>query len=114
MGQHQGRRALLSLLGHGLPGDPHYPQGSPGDEAVSHSKLTPDGDDPLQGATDRYRRKGDHSTAYGIKNIMSPLGSGDITLMRETFPEVPTGGLVVAAGEVSLLMGQDNLSLFPT
>jgi hypothetical protein len=49
-------------------------------------------------------------TAY----IMSPLGSGDITLMRETFPEVPTGGLVMAAGEVSLLMGQDNLSLFPT
>jgi hypothetical protein len=25
MGQHQGRRALLSLLGHRLPGDPHYP-----------------------------------------------------------------------------------------
>jgi hypothetical protein len=44
---------------------------------------------------------------------MSPLGGGDITLMREAFPEVPTGGLVPAAGEVSLLMGQDNLSLFP-
>jgi hypothetical protein len=53
-------------------------------------------------------------TAYGIESIMSPLGRGDITLMREAFPEVPAGGLVTAAGEVSLLMGQDNLSLFPT
>ncbi len=53
-------------------------------------------------------------TAYGVDSIMSPLGGGDITLMREAFPEVPTGGLVPAAGEVSLLMGQDNLSLFPT
>jgi hypothetical protein len=34
--------------------------------------------------------------------------------MREAFPEVPTGGLVSASGEVSLLIGQDNLSLFPT
>jgi hypothetical protein len=53
-------------------------------------------------------------TAYRVDNIMSPLGGGDITLMREAFPEVPTGGLVPAVGEVSLLMGQDNLSLFPT
>jgi hypothetical protein len=34
--------------------------------------------------------------------------------MREAFPEVPAGGLVSTSGEVSLLMGQDNLSLFPT
>ncbi len=53
-------------------------------------------------------------TAYGVDNIMSPLGGGDITLMREAFPEVPAGGLVPASGEVSLLMGQDNLILFPT
>jgi hypothetical protein len=53
-------------------------------------------------------------TAYGVDNIMSPLGGGDIKLMREAFPEVPTSGLVPASGEVSLLMGQDNLSLFPT
>ncbi len=52
-------------------------------------------------------------TAYGVDVIMSPLAGGDITLMRETFPEVPAGGLVSASGEVSLLMGQDNLSLFP-
>jgi hypothetical protein len=53
-------------------------------------------------------------TAYGVDNIMSPLGGGDITLMREVFPEVPSGGLVPAVGVVSMLMGQDNLSLFPT
>jgi hypothetical protein len=52
-------------------------------------------------------------TAYGVDVIMSPLAEGDIVLMRETFPEVPAGGLVSASGEVSLLMGQDNLSLFP-
>jgi hypothetical protein len=52
-------------------------------------------------------------TAYGVDVIMSPLTGGDVMLMRETFPEVPAGGLVSAAGEVSLLMGQDNLSLFP-
>jgi hypothetical protein len=52
-------------------------------------------------------------TAYGVDVIMSPLVGGDITLMRETFPEVPAGGLVSASGEVSLLMGQDNLCLFP-
>jgi hypothetical protein len=39
-------------------------------------------------------------TAYGVDNIMFPLGGGDITLMREAFPEVPSGGLVSAAGEV--------------
>ncbi len=53
-------------------------------------------------------------TAYGVDVIMSPLVGGDITLMKEAFPEVPVGGLVSASGEVSLLMGQDNLSLFPT
>ncbi len=52
-------------------------------------------------------------TAYGVDTIMSPLMRGDTALMRETFPEVPAGGLVSASGEVSLLMGQDNLSLFP-
>ncbi len=52
-------------------------------------------------------------TAYGVDVIISPLVGGDITLMRETFPEVPAGSLVSASGEVSLLMGQDNLCLFP-
>jgi hypothetical protein len=51
--------------------------------------------------------------AYGIEHIMSPLKKGDLASMRAAFPEVSTGGLVTAAWEVSLLMGQDNLSLFP-
>jgi hypothetical protein len=38
-------------------------------------------------------------TAYGVDVIMSPLVGRDITLMRETFPEVPAGGLVSASGE---------------
>jgi hypothetical protein len=41
-------------------------------------------------------------TAYGVDVIMSPLVGGDATPMRETFPEVPAGGLVSASGEVSL------------
>ncbi len=45
-------------------------------------------------------------TVYGIDSIMSPLGRGDITLMREAFPEVPAGELVPAAGEVSLYMSR--------
>jgi hypothetical protein len=52
-------------------------------------------------------------TAYGVDVIMSSLVGGDIALMRETFPEVPAGGLVSTSGEVSLLMGQDIPSLFP-
>ncbi len=51
--------------------------------------------------------------AFGIENIMSPLQEGDLASMKAAFPEVPLGGLVTAAGEVSLLVGQDNLSLFP-
>jgi hypothetical protein len=51
--------------------------------------------------------------AFGIKNIMPPLKEGNLASMKATFPEVPPGGLVTAAGEVSLLVGQDNLSLFP-
>jgi hypothetical protein len=51
-------------------------------------------------------------TAHGIKCIIFPLKEGDLASMKEAFPEVPTGGLVTAAGEESLLMGQDNL--FPS
>jgi hypothetical protein len=51
--------------------------------------------------------------AYSIESIMPPLKEGDLAPMMATFPEVPTGGLAMAAGEVSLLVGQDNLSLFP-
>ncbi len=38
-----------------------------------------------------------------------PLGRG----LRQAFPEVPEGGLEGASGRVSLLIGQDNLRLFP-
>jgi hypothetical protein len=51
--------------------------------------------------------------AFGVENIMPPLEEGDLASMKTAFPEVPAGGLVTAAGEVSLLVGQDNLSLFP-
>jgi hypothetical protein len=43
---------------------------------------------------------------------MPPLEEGDLASMKAAFPEVPAGGLVMAAGEVSLLVGQDNLNLF--
>ena len=52
--------------------------------------------------------------AFGVENIMPPLEEGDLAAMKAAFPEVPAGGLVTAAGEVSLLMGQDNHRLFPT
>jgi hypothetical protein len=51
--------------------------------------------------------------AFGVENIMPLLEEGDLAAMKAAFPEVPAGGLVAAAGEVSLLMGQDNLSMFP-
>jgi hypothetical protein len=51
--------------------------------------------------------------AFGIESIMPPLKEGNLASMKAAFPEVPTDGLVTAAGEVSLLVGQDNLSLFP-
>ncbi len=51
--------------------------------------------------------------AFGVENIMPPLEEGDLASMKAEFPEVPAGGLVAAAGEVSLLVGQDNHSLFP-
>jgi hypothetical protein len=52
--------------------------------------------------------------AFGVENITSPLEGGDLAAMKAAFPEVPAGGLVAAAGEVSLLVGQDNYRLFPT
>jgi hypothetical protein len=52
--------------------------------------------------------------AFGVENIMPPLEEGDLASMKAAFPEVPASGLVTEAGEVSLLVGQDNHSLFPT
>ncbi len=53
-------------------------------------------------------------TNYGIERIMGPLEEGNLAPMRATFPEVPAGRLTAAAREVSLLVGQDNLGLFPS
>jgi hypothetical protein len=39
---------------------------------------------------------------------MSPLETVNLSLMKATFPEVPTNGLEAATGEVRLLIGQDN------
>jgi hypothetical protein len=51
--------------------------------------------------------------AYGISHIMDPLEAVDPGLMRAVFPEAPTGGIETASGGIDLLIGQDNLRLFP-
>jgi hypothetical protein len=51
--------------------------------------------------------------AYGMGHIMDPLEKVDLRLMRAVFPEAPTGGIEATGGRVDLLMGQDNLRLFP-
>ncbi len=53
-------------------------------------------------------------TAYGIERIMAPLEEGNLAPMRAMLPEVPAGRLTAAARVVSLLLGQDNLGLFPS
>jgi hypothetical protein len=51
--------------------------------------------------------------AYGMGHIMDPLETIDPMLMRAVFPEAPAGGIEAASGGVDLLMGHDNLRLFP-
>jgi hypothetical protein len=50
----------------------------------------------------------------GIERIMASLEEDDLAPMRATFPEVPADGLATVGEEVSLLVGQDNLGLFPS
>jgi hypothetical protein len=52
--------------------------------------------------------------AHGLETIASNLDAIDPRVLRQAFPEVPEGGLEAASGRVSLLIGQDNLRLFPT
>jgi hypothetical protein len=52
-------------------------------------------------------------TVYAMEHIMDSMEEGDPAPMTAAFPEVPADGLVWARGEVSLLIGQDNLGLFP-
>ncbi len=51
--------------------------------------------------------------AHGLETIASNLDAIDPRVLRQAFPEVPEGGLEGASGRVSLLIGQDNLRLFP-
>ncbi len=51
--------------------------------------------------------------AHGLETIASNLDAIDPRILRQAFPEVPEGGLEGASGRVSLLIGQDNLRLFP-
>ncbi len=110
----QGGEPCLIFWGHWFPGDPHHAQGRPGDETAGHPRFTPE----LGGYwAVRYKvplidTRGQVVLvmAYRIERIMSPLEEGK----RAAFPEVPAGGLTVAAGEGSLLVGQDNLGLFPS
>ncbi len=51
--------------------------------------------------------------AYGMDHIMAPLEAVDPTWMRAVFPEAPTGGLEAASRRVDLLIGQDNIRVFP-
>jgi hypothetical protein len=51
--------------------------------------------------------------AYGMSHIMDPLETVDPKQMRAIFSEAPTGGIEAASGGVDLLMGHDNMRLFP-
>ncbi len=50
---------------------------------------------------------------HRLETIASNLDAIDPRILRQAFPEVPEGGLEGASGRVSLLIGQDNLRLFP-
>ncbi len=51
--------------------------------------------------------------AHELESIASNLDAIDPRVLRQAFPEVPKNGLEGASGKVSLLVGQDNLCLFP-
>jgi hypothetical protein len=87
----------------------------------SSLKLSGLGSGPALRATYRYkvtltRTDGQivELVAHGLETIASNLDAIDPRVLRQAFPEVPEGGLEGASGRVSLLIGQDNLRLFPT
>ena len=87
----------------------------------SSLKLSGLGSGPALKATYRYkvtltRTDGQvvELIAHGLETIASNLDAIDPRVLRQAFPEVPEGGLEGASGRVSLLIGQDNLRLFPT
>ncbi len=86
----------------------------------SSLKLSGLGSGPALRATYRYkvtltRTDGQivELVAHGLESIASNLDAIDPRILRQAFPEVPDGGLEGASGLVSLLIGQDNLRLFP-
>jgi hypothetical protein len=86
----------------------------------SSLKLSGLGSGPALRATYRYKvtlTRTDGQTvelvAHGLETIASNLDAIDPRILRQAFPEVPEGGLEGASGRVSLLIGQDNLRLFP-
>jgi hypothetical protein len=83
----------------------------------SSLKLSGLGSGPALRATYRYkvtltRTDGQivELVAHGLETIASNLDAIDPRVLRQ----VPEGGLEGASGRVSLLIGQDNLPLFPT
>ncbi len=86
----------------------------------SSLKLSRLGSGPALRVTYRYKvtlTRTDGQTveliAHGLETIASNLDAIDPRILRQAFPEVPEGGLEGASGRVSLLIGQDNLRLFP-
>ncbi len=86
----------------------------------SFLKLSGLGSGPALRATYRYKvtlTRTDGQTvelvAHGLETIASNQDAIDPQILRQAFPEVPEGGLEGASGRVSLLIGQDNLRLFP-
>ncbi len=86
----------------------------------SSLKLSGLGSGPALRATYRYKvilTRTDGQTveliAHGLETIASNLDAIDPRILRQAFPEVPEGGLEGASGRVSLLIGQDNMRLFP-
>jgi hypothetical protein len=52
-------------------------------------------------------------TAYGLDKITTSMDAVDPRDMHAVVPEAPAGKLQRAAGKVEILVGQDNLRLFP-
>ncbi len=86
----------------------------------SSLKLSGLGSGPALKATYRYkvtltRTDGQRVDliAHGLETIALNLDAIDPRVLRQAFPEVPEGGLEGASDRVSLLIGQNNLRLFP-
>jgi hypothetical protein len=52
-------------------------------------------------------------TAYGLDKITTSMNAVNPSDMHAVFPEAPAGKLQRATEKVEILVGQDNLRLFP-